>query len=800
MPTPEPNETQDDFMKRCIPMVVDDGSAGDNEQAVAMCMTMFKQQHSEATKAGARHSATDQKHIQAAHDAIVTAGAMCQPDAMPMKAASLDMEYTEYNTPELAIKANSDMTLDVCYMPYSGQNGGKDADMQYFSPRTNEHATKFTNPLVLYYHGYKARGVKQPVPVEIGHEAGKRWTDQAGRWMKVKLDETISEAVAVWQSAQKGLARASSDSISHLVRVAQDGEILNWPLVGISLFETETGKRPANSYAYAMPSAKALGINIPDDLETPSLDSGDNAREAAGHSAIDNQPSTDNQKGTKMSIDLKDPEVQAAMKTMAAEALAESQAADKAKLEAEAAVQARIDNAVKAATEPLVQQVAASQRLPFGRAPIQARFADTNRYEHYSASDLAMLIKLQNDAAALRRPGASGASVGAMKALAAKIAEGNDVTARNGREALKAIGVDPAAALDATKANELNYTTQVGYGDEFVPTVYSTEQWELIRKEAQVMSNIPGKEYTGPGDTVQIPVEGADPTFYRVGQATDNNATTGIPDSTIGSSKVATAKDTLTFAKIGTRPQYSGEFDEDSLIEWVPELRRKVQVAFKEQVDHLVIDGDTETGATTNINHIGGTPTSTGASQDLFLTLDGFRKLALVTNTANSRSASGSLVDTDFLNTVKLLGGAGQNADPAKCAFIVDGNVFWKVQEILSVKTQDVFKNATLENGMFASIWGYRVIPSWFMHWRSTTNPRKANTAGKVDLTTQANNTTGAILAVRWDQWHFGWKRNINMILQNIPNSDSYQMVVTARVGMIYRDVEASAITYNVGI
>jgi hypothetical protein len=218
----------------------------------------------DAIKAGARHSAPDQAAIQAAHDAIVKAGGMCG-DMPAAKATGLDMDYTEYNTPEMAIKANADMTLDVCYMPYGGQNAGKDSDMQYFSPRTKEHGAKFTNPLVLYYHGYKSRGVLQDMPVEIGSETGTRWNTSAGRWMKIQLNEEIDEAKAVWASAQKGMARASSDSISHLVRVAKDGEILNWPLVGISLFETETGKKPANSYALAVPAAKALGLDIPED-------------------------------------------------------------------------------------------------------------------------------------------------------------------------------------------------------------------------------------------------------------------------------------------------------------------------------------------------------------------------------------------------------------------------------------------------------------------------------------------------------------------------------------------------------
>jgi hypothetical protein len=282
MPTPQPNESKDDYMKRCIPKVLDDGTASSQDQAVAICSAMFDKADG-AMKAGARNNKNDATAIQAMHDLACKLGATCggghepadetpMTDVMnkPMKATGLDGAYSflgdvSYNTPPLAIKIAGEMELDVCYMPYSGQKAGKDADGQYFSTRTQEHADKFPTPLVLYYHGYEARGVQQPLPEEIGVSTGAKWENKAGRWLRVKLDAAKEKAIKVWNSAQKGNARASSDSIAHLVRVAPDGEIINWPFVGISLFETETGKSPANSFAFARPAAKALGFDVADD-------------------------------------------------------------------------------------------------------------------------------------------------------------------------------------------------------------------------------------------------------------------------------------------------------------------------------------------------------------------------------------------------------------------------------------------------------------------------------------------------------------------------------------------------------
>ncbi len=43
MPTPGKNESQKDFVSRCIKVVMDDGSAKDNKQAAAMCYSMWRE-------------------------------------------------------------------------------------------------------------------------------------------------------------------------------------------------------------------------------------------------------------------------------------------------------------------------------------------------------------------------------------------------------------------------------------------------------------------------------------------------------------------------------------------------------------------------------------------------------------------------------------------------------------------------------------------------------------------------------------------------------------------------------------
>ena len=478
----------------------------------------------------------------------------------------------------------------------------------------------------------------------------------------------------------------------------------------------------------------------------------------------------------------------------------EKRQADEAKARADADVARKkeTEDAIAAAKAKWETEAAKAGRLPLG-APYVARYADVAKYDHLDMGDLAFMVGVL-EAAHAKDQRTGRLSPNALKALAIKIAEDKTAVGAQGRSAMKACGLDPDDVLNAAKANELDYTTQAGFGDEWVPQVWSARLWEQIRAQTFVLALLPNMSFEGPGDTFEMPLEAADPTWYRIGQATDLNATTGRPDATIGDSKLATDKRQITLGKVGARVPYSGEMDEDSIIPWVGQVRMQTEKSFAEQMEHLIIDGDTATGATTNINHIGGTPTSTGTKQDLFLTFNGFRKLGLVTTTANSRSAAGSLVDTDFIETVKLMGTAGlAGADVTKVGFIVDPNVNWKVFNLTSVKTRDVFVNATLENGMLKAIWGYKVYTSYFMHFKSAV--RKANTAGKVDQTTTANNTTGSILAVRWPEWLFGYKRRMVMKLQDIPDSDAQQLIATARVALRSRnDEDSSAITYNVGV
>jgi hypothetical protein len=487
--------------------------------------------------------------------------------------------------------------------------------------------------------------------------------------------------------------------------------------------------------------------------------------------------------------DLMDLEPKLALKAEAAAKAAKLEAEEKAA--AEKAEKERIDAEVE---KQVAAKLAEARRLPMGAAPYQAQFAETNKFDNLSPGEIGLVIDVLQSQK--ERP-----SEAAFKALAFRIAEEKvnydekELNAGYSKGAFKAAtGMEPT--VDAIKAaTDPMYTGGSGVGSQWVGTAYARELWRVIRAESMLAAKFPSVVIPDGFSSTYFPLESTDPTWYKVAEATASDATLKVPAATITASQAATGNKQLSVGKMGARVLYTGELTEDSLVAFAPQLREQLQVSGQEIMEHIIIDGDTATASVTNINDIG--DTSAQAGSEVYLLANGLRKLALVTNTANSRSG-GTLDEDDYLETMFLMGTAGlAAADMQKCAFVVDANVYKKSLQMASVKTKDVWANATLENGVLKKLWGYNVHPSWQMHRLSAT--RKANTDGKVHAT-NSNNTTGSIVGVRFDQWKLGYKRRMTIETTRIANADSWEIVALARWGLAYRDNEASAITYNLAV
>uniref|UniRef100_A0A6M3JBI3 Putative capsid protein n=1 Tax=viral metagenome TaxID=1070528 RepID=A0A6M3JBI3_9ZZZZ len=700
------------------------------------------------------------------------------------------------NVPEASkatIKAAGDWTLDVLGLPYGGPQNGRDSQGEYFSADTKWLLDRgFPElPPAVYYHGFSPEGKPMGAPEYIGRTV-KRWADNAGIWYRVALDKASQWAKRVWDAAQQDKARASSGTAEHLRRVDHDGHIREWPVIELSLFDIEGDRQPANAYAVAIPAVKALyeraGLSVPDALTGAA-----EAADAALPEGTEAKPDNDNQHNKENEMAEQD------MKAMIAEAIAAERRATKDAQDAKTAEDARIAAAVKAA---LAEQAAAgtkANRLPFdkvaGDMPTVRKFHD-QKWDSLDAGEMALAHQILTTARARNWDPNNETFLKSMAHKAFSQEAAGDV---NAHEGLKSLGLKTAGDIEGS--------TLSSYGDEWAGILYSSALWEKIRAGTAIVAKIPSIEVPEGVETMKIPIEGTDPTWYMVAQASTLPTTeaTGWPNATITNSNVGTPTNlSLTPAKLGARVMWTGEMEEDSMVTWLPTLRDQLAKSGAEALEYVCVDGDTATTASTNINDGVTTPT-TG---DAFLLANGFRALAIRINTANKRTAGGLTV-ADYLETLKLMGTAGMNgADPSKTDFIIDPWVLWASLQLAEVQTRDVFSAATLENGLLAAIWGHKINVSYQMCTAGVKGAtvttaaymNKSAVTGYVDQTTEANNAYGTILAVRWDQWKLGWKRRMTLETTRIARADVTEIVAMCRFGLVYRDTDASAVSVGVSL
>jgi len=342
-----------------------------------------------------------------------------------------------------------------------------------------------------------------------------------------------------------------------------------------------------------------------------------------------------------------------------------------------------------------------------------------------------------------------------------------------------------AGALAALpiKADELMHTENVAYGAEWVPDIWSSELWRKVRSENVILPLFRAVEM--PSNPFELPISGTDPTVYYVPETQDEDdltlgGTNPIPDSQIGSGKV-----TLTAKKLALRVGFSAELVEDAAIPLIALYREQALRVMAEAIDHVLLNGDTEDGATGNINSDDAPPASTAK----YMAFDGLRKLPLVTNTDNALDANG-VPTVALLRTARFLMPPRYALRPKDCAWIADGSTYAKLLGLDEVATVDKFgPHATVLTGEIAKVDGVPVLVSSEMPLTQAD--------GKADA---AANSKGQALCVYRPGWVIGYRRRIAATMDYLPYYDAYQMVATVRLAFARFDNDVASVLYNITV
>ncbi|MBI5671107.1 MAG: phage major capsid protein [Chloroflexi bacterium] len=340
------------------------------------------------------------------------------------------------------------------------------------------------------------------------------------------------------------------------------------------------------------------------------------------------------------------------------------------------------------------------------------------------------------------------------------------------------------AGLSAIKANELTHSTQTGFGDEWVPDMWSAQIWQKARLENVILPLFKSLEM--PSNPFEIPIEGTDPSVYYVPETTDENhlalgSGNPIPDSKIGSGKVQ-----LTAKKLALRVGFSAELVEDAILPVLNIYREQAMRAIADSMDYVLLNGDTETGATGNINSDAAAPAATAR----YLAFDGLRKLALVTNTANKVDAGNAAPDLAKLRTTRFKLPARYSARPSDLAWIVDGGTYAKflaMSEFLTMEKAGPL--ATAQTGQIGFVDGAPVLVSAEM--------ALTEADGKVGSGT---NDRGTALCVYRPGWFVGYRRRIAVSVDYLPYTDSYQLTATVRLAFAPFDTSVASVLFNIAV
>lgn len=339
--------------------------------------------------------------------------------------------------------------------------------------------------------------------------------------------------------------------------------------------------------------------------------------------------------------------------------------------------------------------------------------------------------------------------------------------------------------LSGIKADELSHSTQVNFGDEWVPDLWSQQIWQQARLENAILPLFRTVEM--PSNPFELPVEGTDPTVYYVPETSDEDHLTLGSGNPIPDSKVGTGKVQLTAKKLALRVGFSAELVEDAVVPVLNIYRDQAVRAITDSIDHVLLNGDISTSG--NINKNGGTPGST----DRFMAFNGLRRLPLVTTPTNAIDAN-AVPSLALLRQARFTMAARYAARPADLAWIVDGGTyarFLNMSEFLTMEKAGPL--ATALTGQIGYVDGAPVIVSAEM-------PLTDGADGTVNSTTPANNDKGTALCVYRPGWFVGYRRRIAVNVDYVPYYDSYQLTATVRLAFINIDADVASALYNITI
>jgi hypothetical protein len=333
------------------------------------------------------------------------------------------------------------------------------------------------------------------------------------------------------------------------------------------------------------------------------------------------------------------------------------------------------------------------------------------------------------------------------------------------------------------KNDEVGHTTNTGYGDDYIATLWSNELWRTERPDNVVAPEF--RPIDMPSDPFKIPVEGVDPVMRFVPETTNVSQLTDTSGNAITISKIGSDNLTITSSKLGMRVAISAELAEDAIIAVISEQRRQMLEVADSTIDSVILNADASTVG--NINLDGGTPSADDPY--MFNAGDGLIKNAI---------DLGLVLDAGGAPTLAMFRAMRGQLDRAlrrkfnDLVYFIDSESELAALAIPELLTVDKFgPNATVLNGQIGSIDRIPVLVS------DQILPSASN--GKVSNTSDDNDKGRALLVYK--PYHrVGYRRRISITSQFFGNYDAHIMYLNLRFGMVNRPGNYVSLLRNITV
>jgi len=263
MPLPKPgeNETEDEFISRCMGDETANEDFPDNEQRAAVCYRQWR----------------EGKAVESTGTDDVTIDVVPEPGNALKAISRTDDTLTVANY--LVVFGGRD--LEGIGSPRVNPDGSRG---EYFMPDT-ELESQYTKSGVVFVdweHGTDDAPSREDVLGIVNWKSARK--DERGWWVERVLNRRSQYVKWLEELIDAGLIGTSSEAIDGQVEKAADGHILKWPLRRDTL--TVTPMEPRMITENHLQAFKALGLPVPDDT-APEPEQEPEASPEADTSAVD---------------------------------------------------------------------------------------------------------------------------------------------------------------------------------------------------------------------------------------------------------------------------------------------------------------------------------------------------------------------------------------------------------------------------------------------------------------------------------------------------------------------------------